>query len=188
MNRHGLALIYADQGKWEQANELFKESMETEDNLIFATMWLNNAIAQSDAQTGIALLHEWSANNPTHLSSRIAELQYWSTEVTTLTTELNPESAESGEGAEVKETAQVEPTEEDNVAKADKEASLVRQRHLLKPQRHPCWAGLNLQTEQPSYTLVREGRKALAYAYLGEFEKPQPYWTPQKDMFQQIRL
>ena len=69
LNRHGLALIYADQGKWEQANELFKESMETEDNLIFATMWLNNAIAQSDAQTGIALLHEWSANNPTHLST-----------------------------------------------------------------------------------------------------------------------
>ena len=172
LNRHGLALIYADQGKWEQANELFKESMETEDNLIFATMWLNNAIAQSDAQTGIALLQEWSANNPTHLSSRIAELQYWSTEVATLTAELNPESAESGEGAEVEETAQVEPTEEDNAAKADKEASLAAATASLEAAKVSVLGWLELADRTTFiYPAIREGRKALAYAYLGEFEK-----------------
>ena len=50
LNRHGLALIYADQGKWEQANDLFQESMQYDDHLISAMMWPNNAIAQSDAK------------------------------------------------------------------------------------------------------------------------------------------
>ena len=89
-------------------------------------MWLNNAIAQSDAKTGVALLQEWSANHPTHLSSRLAELQYWSTEVATLNAELNPEPVESAEGEEAPEvTEPVEPTEEELAAKAEKEASLA---------------------------------------------------------------
>jgi len=184
LNRHGLALIYADQGKWEQANALFQESMEFEDNLIFAMMWLNNAIAQSDAQTGIALLQEWSAKNPTHLSSRLAELQYWSTEVDTLNAELNPTPAESVEGEEEsKEDAPaVEPTEEEIAAKADKEASLAAATASLEAAKTSVLNWLELADRTLfQHPLICEGRKALAYSYLGEFDKAEAILDTTKD-------
>lgn len=172
LNRHGLALIYADQGKWEQANDLFQESMQYDDHTISAMMWLNNAIAQSDAETGLALLQEWSATHPNHLSSRLAELQYWSVEVAALTAELNPEPVENVEGEAENSAPLVEPTEEDIAAKADKTEQLAAANTSLEQAKTAVsnWLSSADQTLF-IYPYLRDGRKILAYSYLGEFDK-----------------
>jgi len=109
--RHALALVYTDQGKWEQANALFQESLEIMDNPLNAMMWLDNAIAQMGADEAIKMIQDWSASHPAHHASRVAELRYWSTLVTSLT----PVTAETeGEGEEA--AVDVERTEEEQAA------------------------------------------------------------------------
>ena len=74
--RHALALVYADQGKLEQANALFQESLELLDNPLNAMMWLDNAIAQTDAESALSMIQEWSKTHPTNLQ---LELQNYGT-------------------------------------------------------------------------------------------------------------
>ena len=110
--RHALALVYADQGKWEQANALFQESLELLDNPLNAMMWLDNAIAQTDAESALSMIQEWSKSHPTQSATRIAELRYWTMESAALTAELGSLTAGT-EGEEGEEsTAPVESTEE----------------------------------------------------------------------------
>ena len=124
--------------KWEQANDLFQESMQYDDHLISAMMWPNNAIAQSDAKTGIALLQEWSANHPfiCQVDFRTPTLVNGSRD---FKCKLN-EPVESVEGEETENVeSPVEPTEEDIAAKAEQRRLLPRKLFLTKPKSVSSW-------------------------------------------------
>lgn len=75
LNRFGLALVYADQGKWEQANDLFSEALELDDNILMAFIWFNNAIVNTDYDSTIESLTDWAKRHPSNIAIRIALMQ-----------------------------------------------------------------------------------------------------------------
>jgi tetratricopeptide (TPR) repeat protein len=75
LNRFGLAMVYADQGKWEQANALFMESQELRDDVLVSMLWLENATAQSDDSSARKILQDWADTHPNHAGVRLALLK-----------------------------------------------------------------------------------------------------------------
>jgi tetratricopeptide (TPR) repeat protein len=172
INRHGLALIYADQGKWEQANDLFLESMHYEDNPMFAMMWFNNAIAQTDEASAIKMVQDWSINHPTHISTLLTEVRYWSVKAAEINAALNPEPVET----EGETPVEVELTEEELAAEAAKKAELTAQLAEINTSLENAKKGLTAWLKTADQRLfthpkVRDSRKILAYSYLGDFDK-----------------
>lgn len=93
-NRLALALVYADQGKWSQANDLFLESLELNDNPLNAILWFDNAVAQSDLAAAEKMLQEWIASHPSDVSGIIVQLRNASTALQTLQAAI-PEAVEN---------------------------------------------------------------------------------------------
>ena len=106
-NRLALALVYADQGKWSQANDLFIESLTLRYNPLNAMLWFDNAVAQNDLATAEKMLQEWITSHPSDVSGIIVQLRNASTALQTLQ-------------AAIPEPVDNEETEAD--AKSEKEA------------------------------------------------------------------
>ena len=138
--RHALALVYADQGKWEQANDLFQESLELLDNPLNAMMWLDNAIAQTDAKSALSTIQEWSKTHPTHSASRIAELRYWTMESAALTAELSSLTPET-EGEEGEESAAPVESTEESGEQVDPVAELTQKLETVNASLRDCTKG-----------------------------------------------
>jgi hypothetical protein len=103
LNRLGLALIYADQGKWQQANDLFQEAMSLnlEQHSLISQLWLDNARKFTGNDGALTLVDEWIAKNPTDGSAQIARLR----EYTLQLIEVNTQLASIGEGEETQSTS-----------------------------------------------------------------------------------
>ena len=161
--RHALALVYADQGKWEQANALFQESLEILDNPLSAMMWLDNAIAQMGADSALKMVQDWSASHPTRQASRVAELRYW----TMLVSSLTPDAPTEGE-----EAPTVELTEEEQAAfdaKAEQLAAATSSFEAAK-QAFEAWSA---DVDRWNYTspIAVASSQLLGSAYTGNLEK-----------------
>ena len=173
--RHALALVYADQGKWDQANALFQESLELLDNPLNAMMWLDNAIVQTDAQSALAMIQEWSKTHPTQSATRIAELRYWTMESAALTAELGSLTSETESEEDEDSTAPVEPTE-DSSAQADSVTALTERLETVnaslenKQKAFLEWM-VNLDRWKYRDPAGVTSIKILGYTYAGELDK-----------------
>jgi tetratricopeptide (TPR) repeat protein len=122
LNRFGLALVYADQGKWEQANDLFSEALELKDCALMSAIWLDNAIAQSDATSATNALRTWADAHPTHSGVRIALLRHLTNERDALAAQVAEATSEVEEGTENTEA----PVELENTEQTDLNAQLEK--------------------------------------------------------------
>jgi tetratricopeptide (TPR) repeat protein len=174
--RHALALVYADQGKWEQSNDLFKESLELLDNPINGMMWLDNAIAQTDAESALTMIQSWSEAHPTQSASRIAELRYWTMQSMALTAELNSLSAEPEASEENVEDPNVDNSTEESSEQSDTVAELTEKidstnASLEGAQKAFLEWMVNIDSWKRNDPTERDSIKILGYTYAGELDK-----------------
>lgn len=169
-NRLALALVYTDQGKWSQANDLFLESLELRDYPLNAMLWFDNAVAQNDVATAEKMLQEWIASHPSYVSGIIVQLRNAYTTLQTL---------------QVPTPAQIENEETEADAKPEKEA--VESEEVVETidnSEEIAAATLNLEAAQKAFDtwLQHADRwyagkpkayaalKVLGHTYSGNFE------------------
>jgi tetratricopeptide (TPR) repeat protein len=89
-NRLALALVYADQGKWEQANDLFQESLELTDDPMTTFLWVDNMVNNIGEESSRAVLTQWSESHPDKQSGPLGLLRLSTPKSTQQTTSSNP--------------------------------------------------------------------------------------------------
>jgi tetratricopeptide (TPR) repeat protein len=112
INRIGLALIYADQGKWEQANNLFMEAMDLEfrsaNDLLTPQIWLDHLRHFDGNDAALTAIDKWVASHPTDLDSHIARLREYTLQMNSQSSGLIQEE---------------QPNTEDSIEELDSEGS-----------------------------------------------------------------
>ena len=104
LNRLGLAIIYADQGKWEQADGLFREAMELSRDILTVQIWMDNAKNVLGTEAAEKQLMDWIASHPNHAAAHIALLREYTLRLFTL--DLNLKSLEEEAAKLAAEAAQ----------------------------------------------------------------------------------
>lgn len=162
-NRLALALVYADQGKWEQANDLFQESMVLKQSPLNAMLWYDNAVAQNDVATADALLQQWTASHPQEVSGIIVQLRNASSRLQALqTVEEVVEEEKSSDTEQVEETPVVNENAE-AIAAATAQLEAAKQSFENWLAHADRWYSSN--------TNGLNGLKVLGYTYSGDLEK-----------------
>ena len=81
LNRLGLALIYADQGKWTQSDELFQEVMVSSKDSLIPQLWADNLRANVGAEKTLETLHAWNDAHPLDGEGKIALLREYQIQI-----------------------------------------------------------------------------------------------------------
>ena len=111
LNRLGLAIVYADQGKWEQADGLFREAMELSGDILTVQIWMDNAKNVLGREAAEKQLMDWIASHPNHAAAHIALLREYTLRLFTLGTQLTKLEEEAAKlAAEKAQAAQNAPT------------------------------------------------------------------------------
>ena len=180
LNRFALALVYADQGKWEQANNLFGESLEIEDDVLISAIWLDNAIAQSDVATATSALRDWADAHPTHSGVRLALLRQLTNERNALAAQLAEESTveeteETEAIEEIEDTENTEvPTEEETTEQTDLAAQLEKANQDLAAAQEQAsqWMD-NFSAWYSTDPMTRDAHTLWFWIYTGELDAAQ---------------
>lgn len=88
IHRLGLALIYADQGKWEQSSELFQEAMIGSRDVLIPQLWADNLRANVGPEKTIEALEAWNDTHPMDGEGKIALLREYRIQLTIANQEL----------------------------------------------------------------------------------------------------
>lgn len=75
LHRLGLALIYTDQGKWEQASDLFQEAMLFSRDVLIPQLWADNLRSNVGPEKTIETLKNWNTAHPLDGEGKIALLR-----------------------------------------------------------------------------------------------------------------
>ena len=81
LNRLGLALIYADQGKWSQSDELFQEVMVGSKDSLIPQLWADNLRANVGNEKTLETLIAWNAAHPLDGEGKIALLREYQIQI-----------------------------------------------------------------------------------------------------------
>ena len=169
LNRFTLALIYADQGKWEQADALFQEAVTLNDDPFHTMIWMDNAIAQTDETTAVEMMRDWSKRHPKHAGSRLAELRFWTQKVADLTAESSPIETDGEDDIQEAATGSEEtpenanPSVNEELSKAT--ASLQEAQQALLE-----WIPKTDSWNRNTFT-TRKAVQLLGYSYAGDLEQ-----------------
>ncbi len=166
-NRVNLALVYADQGKWDQASELFQESLELNDSALNAILWFDNAVAQSDADSALKMIQNWAAGHPNKASAIIVELRHHQQTLTSLQTEL----AELQPNAEdTDEAAEVSPENAERITELTAQIETTNQHLTTASNAFAAWTA-HADRWYASNQQYAKAMKVLGYTYSGQLDK-----------------
>ena len=131
LNRIGLALVYSDQGKWSQADQLFQEAMELEygstQDILTTQLWLDQKRHFDGGEASLQAISDWIDSHPNDLVAHIAQIREYSLQLQDVGQALMKEQENSTDVAD----PTMQPTEEQvEIEQAD--SSLRQQQQTLQ--------------------------------------------------------
>ena len=108
-NRFGLALVYADQGKWEQADALFREAMGLKSHSLITYLWADQMRTVLGEEKTIQNIEELIKDAPRYTAAKLALLREYHVQLNSLSAQIiDLEQKKLNEAGEIDENVQAE--------------------------------------------------------------------------------